>query len=97
MVDRKKVPHLDLTLSTRHQPGATQLIKKAVKTGQAVNVLAIVKQFDEIHDGYGNSHNSLDLFKMAVEPAATVPDFVKRAIDDVIRRGDLKHLRGDRA
>ncbi len=39
MVEKKKVPHLDLTLSTTDQPGATQLIKKAVKTGQAVNVL----------------------------------------------------------
>ena len=45
MEEKKKVPHLDLTLSTTEQPGATQLIKKAVKTGQAVNVLAIVKQF----------------------------------------------------
>ena len=83
MVDRKKVPHLDLTQLLRHQPGATQLIKKAVKTGKAVNVLAIVKQYEETRDGYGNSHIGLDLFKLAVEPAATVPDFVKRAIDDV--------------
>ena len=83
MVDKKKVPHLDITLSTRQQPDATQLIKKAVKSGQAVNVLAIVKQFVENRDGYGNGHIDLDLFKLAVEPAATVPDFVKRAIDDV--------------
>ena len=83
MEDRKKVRHLDLTVSLRHQPGATQLIKKAVKTGKAVNVLAIVKQYEETRDGYGNSHIGLDLFKLAVEPAATVPDFVKRAIDDV--------------
>ena len=83
MVDRKKVPHLDLTKSLRQQPGAAQLVKKAVKSGRPVNVLAIVKQYEEYFDenGYGEAH--LDLFKLAVETAATVPDFVKRAIDDV--------------
>ena len=83
MVDRKKVPHLDLTQSLRHQRGAAQLIKKAVKSGQAVNVLAIVKQYEEYFDERGHGEAHLDLFELAVEPAATVPDFVKRAIDDV--------------
>lgn len=83
MVDRKKVPHLDLTLSLRRQPGAAQLIKKAVKTGQAVNVLGIVEQYEEYFDEHGNGEAHLDLYKLAVEPSATVPDFVKRAIDDV--------------
>jgi hypothetical protein len=83
MVEKKKVPHLDLTVSLRRQPGAAQLVKKAVKSGRPVNVLAIIKQYEEYFDenGYGEAH--LDLFELAVEPAAAVPDFVKRAIDDV--------------
>ncbi len=51
MVEKKKVPHLDLTVSLRRQPGAAQLIKKTVKSGRPVNVLAIVKQYQEYFDG----------------------------------------------
>ena len=83
MVEKKKVAHLDLTLSLRRQPGAAQLIKKAVKSGRPVNVLAIVKQYEEYFDEHGHGEAHLELYKLAVEPAATVPDFVKRAIDDV--------------
>ena len=83
MVEKKKVPHLDLTLSLRRQPGAAQLIKKAVKSGQSVNVLGMVKQYEEYFDEHGHGEAHLDLYQLAVEPSATVPDFVKRAIDDV--------------
>ena len=83
MVEKKKVPHLDLTLSLRRQPGAAQLIKKAVKSGQSVNVLGIVKQYEEYFDEHGHGQAHLDIYQLAVEPSATVPDFVKRAIDDV--------------
>ena len=83
MIEKKKVPHLDLTVSLRRQPGAAQLIKKTVKSGRPVNVLAIVKQYQEYFDGEGHGEARLELYKLAVEPSATVPDFVKRAIDDV--------------
>ena len=83
MVEKKKVAHLDLTLSLRRQPGAAQLIKKTVKSGRPVNVLAIVKQYEEYFDEHGHGEARLELYKLAVEPSATVPDFVKRAIDDV--------------
>ena len=83
MVEKKKVSHLDLTVSLRRQPGAAQLIKKTVKSGRPVNVLAFVKQYQEYFDGEGHGEARLELYKLAVEPSATVPDFVKRAIDDV--------------